>query len=327
MTHIYVPFEQYIYRKEYFMRRLIAVTIACVLAVVGILFVVVFRYRKQMDQVLNLSETEKQTEIMPQTETEPLTEAAQTEQALTEAETEPLQTEDPALHMEDGIYTFLQGPVAWESKAPWSGIWCESELDGGTFSVFGCGLCDMASVYSSLTPYECSPLDMYALARKVSGYAPSDGAGAIDWPYMQETLEKTGFSITLKTKNKKYSAFQKAIEGSLGAIVLISSNSDDTYWQDTPGHYVNIWHYNPETDKVFLGDSGNPKHNRQWIPLKYIYDALSEENAWQYMLVTAYDESKNTWKYSGIHEKWTRPSYYKAKPESRSLLMPPSDDE
>lgn len=308
------------------MRRMIALILACVLAVVGILFAVVFRYRTQIDQVLSVNETEVLQTETGHMETETEAEAVETETEIVQTETDAPQTEDPALHMEDSIYTFLQGPVAWESKAPYSGIWCESELDGGTFSVFGCGLCDMASVYSSLTPYECSPLDMYALARKVSGYAPSDGAGAIDWPYMQETLEKTGFSISLRKKDSRYTAFQKAVTNCLGAIVLISSTNDDTYWQDTPGHYVNIWHYNPETDKVFLGDSGNPKHNRQWIQLQYIYDALASDNAWQYMLITAYDEAKNTWKYSGIHEKWIRPSYCKAKPESRSLLMPPEDE-
>lgn len=304
------------------MRRLLAITLACILAVVGLFFFLILRYRKNIDQVMQTTETQIRETEASQADTKPeQTEspAPQTEPVQTESQVP--QTEDPALHAEDGVYTFLQGPVAWNSKKPWSGIWCESELDGGLFSVFGCGLCDMASVYSTLSPYECSPLDMYALARKVSGYAPSDGFGAIDWPFMKETLEKSGFGITLKKKDKQYAAFQKAIAENPGAIVLISSMDDDTYWQDTPGHYVNIWHYNPETDKVFLGDSGNPDHNRQWVPLRYIYDALASDSSCQYMLITSYDEAKNTWKYSGIHEKWTRPSYYKAKPESKSLLM------
>ncbi len=310
------------------MRRMIVITTACILTIVVILFFLVYRFREKLDPVMQSAQNQLQqteTSQMTETEKEPLPSTPQTETESLQTETakpaEVPATEDPALHMEDGVYTFLQGPVAWETKAHWSGIWCESELDGGTFSVFGCGLCDMASVYSTLSPYECSPLDMYALARKVSGYAPGDGAGAIDWPFMQETLEKSGFGITLKKKDAKYAAFQNAVAGSLGAIVLISSEEDDTYWQDTPGHYVNIWHYNPETDKVFLGDSGNPDHNRQWIPLRYIYDALAADSSWQYMLIMSYDEAKNTWKYSGIHEKWTRPPYYKAKPESKSLLM------
>lgn len=310
------------------MRRLIAITIACILAVVVVSFVLLFRYRDRVDRVLNIAtrpaETESAVTTTGQTEAQPQTES-ETDALPIQTETEQPQTEDPALHREDGIYTFLQGPVAWETKAPWSGIWCESELDGGTFSVFGCGLCDLASIYSTLTPYECSPLDMYALARKITDYSPGYGAGAIDWPYLEQTLQKTGFQTTLRKKDRRYEAFQKAVEGCETAIVLVSSEADDTYWEDTPGHYVNIWHYDPETDKVFLGDSGNPKHNRQWIPLRYIYDALAADSGWQYLLVGSYDEEKNIWKYSGIHEKWTRPSYYRPKPESRSLLMPPEE--
>ena len=188
------------------MRRLIAITVACILAVVVVSFVFLYRYRDNVDRALQIEDSapaqaERTTEPVSQTEapviqTEPETPEIQTETAAPE-------TEDPALHREDSVYTFLQGPVAWESKAPWSGIWCESELDGGIFSVFGCGLCDLASTYSSLTPYECSPLDMYALARKVTDYSPGYGAGAIDWPYMAQTLEKTGFTVKLKKKDQK----------------------------------------------------------------------------------------------------------------------------
>ncbi len=119
------------------MRRMIAVILACVLAVVGILFAVVFRYRNQIDQVLSVNETEVLQTETGHMETETEAEAVETETEIVQTETDAPQTEDPALHMEDSIYTFLQGPVAWESKAPYSGIWCESELDGGTFSVFG----------------------------------------------------------------------------------------------------------------------------------------------------------------------------------------------
>lgn len=308
------------------MRRIIAVTIACILALVVTSFVLLYHFREKVDNALNITKSTEETQSeIPQSETNaPQTEPV-TEAAAVQTETEETQTEDPALHMEDGVYTFLQGPVAWESKAHWSGIWCESELDGGLFSVFGCGLCDLAGIYSTLTPYECSPLDMYALARKVSDYSPGYDAGAIDWPYMVETLSKVGIGSKLRKKDRRYEAFQKAVAESLGAVILVSSDDDDTYWEDTPGHYVNIWHYNPETDQVFLGDSGNPGHNRQWIPLRYLYDAMASNSAWQYMVVTSYDEEKNTWKYSGIHEKWTRPPYYKAKPESRSLLLPPEE--
>ena len=306
------------------MRRLIATILACVLAVVVVSFVLIYHYRDKVEKVFQMTETDSEAQSLTEAlvpETEKAAPSTETELPL-QTETEAPETEDPALHAEDGVYTFLQGPVAWESKAPYSGIWCESELDGGLFSVFGCGLCDLANIYSTLTPFECSPLDMYWLARKVSDYSPGGGSGAIDWPYMKETLQKTGFEVRLRKKDRRYEKFQEAISGCLTAIVLISSEEDDSYWQDTPGHYINLWHYNSETDQIFLGDSGNPKHNRQWVPLRTIYDAISSQNTWQYLLVTGYDEEKNTWKYSGIHEKWTRPAWCKAKPEAKSLLMP-----
>ena len=58
------------------------------------------------------------------------------------------------------IYTYLQGPKSWNQGIDWSGEWGESYMDGGSFGGFGCGLCCMANIYSSLTPYQCSPVDM-----------------------------------------------------------------------------------------------------------------------------------------------------------------------
>ena len=50
------------------------------------------------------------------------------------------------------IYTYLQGPKSWNQGIDWSGEWGESYMDGGSFGGFGCGLCCMANIYSSLTP-------------------------------------------------------------------------------------------------------------------------------------------------------------------------------
>ena len=211
---------------------------------------------------------------------------------------------------ETSIYTFMQGPKAWNSKTPWSGEWCEEVLAGSKFSVFGCGLCDLANIYSTLSPYECSPLDMFHYAKEISDYNPGGGVGAIDWPYMQKTLETTGFTCELGNKDETYEQFCSKIGDSLTAIVLVSSLDDNTYWKETTGHYVNIWSYNEETQEVFLADSGDPEHNRMWIPLKYIYDALKTSGTYQYLLVQGYEESQNTWKHSGIKENWTIPDYY-----------------
>lgn len=214
---------------------------------------------------------------------------------------------------EEGIYTFLQGPKAWGSKAPWSGEWCQSNLTGSLFSVYGCGLCDLANIYSTLSPYECSPIDMFYFARDNTEYSPSAGVGAIDWPYLEKALNLTGFTCELGNKEDTYEAFQKKMVASLTAIVLVSSVNDATYWKNTEGHYVNIWAYNPEKDEVFLADSGDPDHNRNWIPLKYVYDALKTTGSYQYLLVTDYNEEQNTWKHCAIEENWTIPDYYISK--------------
>ena len=208
---------------------------------------------------------------------------------------------------EDNVYTFLQGPKAWSSKAPYSGAWCDEVLAGQKFSVFGCGLCDLANIYSTLTPYTCSPVDMFYFARDETGYAPSSAAGAIAWDYMQDALWKTGIYSQLHDKDATYEEFQQQIASGITAICNVNSGNDSTYWQGVTGHYINIWLYDPATDTVFLGDSGNPDHNRQRIPLKYVYDALKTADSHQYLLVTAVNLEANTWEHDGIEGEWTAP--------------------
>ena len=91
------------------------------------------------------------------------------------------------------------------------------------------------------------------------------------------------------------------------AIVLISSKEDDTYWKDTPGHYVNIWLYRKEDDTVFLAEPGSPENNRSRIPLRYVYDALKTISTFQYLAVEEYQEEDNQWKADGIDELWNAP--------------------
>ncbi len=232
-----------------------------------------------------------------------------------EEEKEELQTENtgiqPTIDLEEkDIYTFLQGPKAWASKAPYSGAWCEEHLAGQKFSVFGCGLCVLANIYSTLTPYDCSPLDMYDYAQRVSGYRPVNGFGAIDWPYLVQTLESVGIHSELKKTDGTYQTFQKDVSDAVSVIALISSYYDDAYWQDVEGHYINLWLYDAADDSVFLADSGNPSHNRQRISLSYIYKALKISGEYQYLLVTGIDTNGNTWKHDGIDTEWTPPSWY-----------------
>ena len=76
------------------------------------------------------------------------------------------------------------------------------------------------------------------------------------------------------------------------------------------GHYVNIWLYDPTDETVLLADSGNPEHNRQRIPLRYVYDAMKTSSRYQYLLVTSVDPDGNTWKHDGIDIRWKKPRYY-----------------
>ena len=220
--------------------------------------------------------------------------------------TEEPEVEDPMLMTNTA--TFLQGPRGWKKKADWSGIWGDSEYDGRRFSVFGCGLCVMANLYTSLTPYQCSPIDMYNFTKEVSFY---EGASAIDWPPAQMTLEKLGMTTEVGRKPKKYEKFRRLIAESMGAMVVVCAYNDNSYWKTTPGHYVTILGYNSEDDTIFLGDSGDLKHNRSWIPLKTVYSAIKTSNDEHFLRVLGYDESKDTWKHKKISGRWTKPEYWK----------------
>ncbi len=208
---------------------------------------------------------------------------------------------------EEAVYSFLQGPKSWDERRVWSGEWSGTYARGGYFGNFACGLCCMANIYSTFTQYDCSPWDMYEHARQVSGYSPSKGAGAIGWGDMKQTLNKSGFDCALMRKPGSYETFREEIAGAAGAVVLVCSGNDDTFWKSTGGHYVNVWLYNRETDEVFLSDPGSPDRNRRWIPLRYVYDALKTVSQYQYLLVSGYSEDANEWKQDGIDEAWIAP--------------------
>ncbi len=209
---------------------------------------------------------------------------------------------------EKEIYTFLQGPRSWGEGISWSGEWASFNIEGNPFGGFGCGLCCLANIYDTLSPYEVSPWDMCEYAMSVTDYAPDGRAGAIDWVYMKQTLETCGFTCGLYRKPDTYEEFKVQMEEMKSSIVLISSSEDDTYWQDTPGHYVNIWMYQDEDETVFLSEPGNPENNRSRIPLRYIYDALKTVSKYQYLTVDDYWEERNQWRADGIDEIWNRPA-------------------
>ena len=228
---------------------------------------------------------------------------------LTASEAEETAFDQESLD-EERIYSFSQGPKGWENDIPWAGSWCRKELNGMYFSVFGCGMCCIANIYGTLSPYECDPLDAYRYAKKASDYAPSYGAGAISWKDMKKTLKKMGFSCKLYKKDKKFKSFRKKVEKAACVLVLVSSREDDSFWKDTSGHYVDIWKYDGEDKTVFLSDPGDPDRNRVRLKLKKVYKALKTSSDYQYLVVSGYDEEENQWKYSGMDEEWIVPEYY-----------------
>ncbi|MEY8390074.1 hypothetical protein D3Z36_13680 [Lachnospiraceae bacterium] len=208
---------------------------------------------------------------------------------------------------EHEVYSFLQGPRSWEEGVTWSGEWCAFGVEGNIFGGFGCGLCCMANIYNTLSPYEVSPWDMCEYSMSVSNYAPNWESGAISWRHMREALRSCGVSCGLFHKPQTYEEFQEQMEEMKSAVVLVSSKEDDSYWKDTPGHYVNIWLYQKEDDTVFLAEPGSPENNRSRIPLRYVYDALKTASSYQYLGVKGYQEQNNQWKADGIDEIWNSP--------------------
>lgn len=204
---------------------------------------------------------------------------------------------------EDSVYSFLQGPKSWKRRIAWSGEWGESFYDGGSFGGFGCGLCCVANLYSTLTEYESSPIDAYRYAKKKTDYR---GGGAIQWGYLRKTLSAMGFDCKVKKKPQKYADFQKELKESMGTIVLVSNQDSTCFWKDTPGHYVTVFLYDEKADKVFLADSGEPKRNRRWIALKKVYQSLKTSSDWQYLPVTGYDKTKDHWKHKVASGTWVR---------------------
>lgn len=222
------------------------------------------------------------------------------------AETAP--PEPVVIDSTERIASFLQGPKSWKARLDWSGKWGKTNYDGSSFGAFGCGLCCMANIYCSLTDYRCSPIDMYKYAKAMTEYG---GGGAIDWGYMRDTLQYTGFTCEVGKKPKKYKTFQNLVKNSLACLVVVSSEDSTCYWKNTPGHYVVLFCYNEETDEVFLTDSGDPNHNRHWIPLEDVYRSLKTANHRQYMTITAYDEQKDGWKHTDINGTCVLPENWK----------------
>ncbi|MGN0485336.1 MAG: chaperonin [Lachnospiraceae bacterium] len=221
--------------------------------------------------------------------------------------TKEIKNEGKQKRKTEDIYSFLQGPKAWKGKTEWSGEWYKMEFSGRRFGAYGCGFCCMANIYSTMSPYEASPIGLFQRATQVTPYYPSSESGAIGWEHIKQTMDSCGFTTELSHKPRTYKKFQKEMKKNPTMIVLVSSVNDATVWQNTPGHYVNIWDYNEKTDDVFLAEPGSPEKNRTRVSLRYVYQALKTSSNYQYLTVKNYQEEKNTWKQNGIAEKWRKP--------------------
>lgn len=210
----------------------------------------------------------------------------------------------------DSIVSYFQGEQSWKSKLTWSGDWGSEVFKKKKFGAFGCGLCALANVYSSLSAYRCSPLDMRAYAQKSTGYS---GSGAIEWWNMQTVLAKTGFVSSSGKTPEKYEDFQKLMENSKALIVLVSNQNKKSMWKNTTGHYVTLFLYDKETDQVFLADSGSYERNRHWVPLKKVFQSLKKKSERQYLAVASYNKNADTWRNTEFTGECIFPSNWKTK--------------
>lgn len=235
---------------------------------------------------------------------QPMVAQAQETMAPTPEQPSPEPTPEATQDPTQDIYSFLQGPRSWSEKRPWSGSWAHKMLGGRSFGGFGCGFCCMANIYDSLTPYKASPVQTYTFARKNTYYG---GGQALSWGYMRQSLSKMGFDCQAQRKPKSYAKFRRQIRKAQCATVLVSSANSRRYWKNTAGHYVSIFLYDEDTQKVFLADSGDPDHNRSWVSLRVIYDSLKTSSDWQYLLISDYDQSRDTFRHKKASGNWIRP--------------------
>ena len=285
--------------------RLHIITTVCIIAIVAF---ATFKTGLAHDFVRHFSESEEAsvTEAPADTMT-----PQPTEEVVQTAAPVPVQTKVPSKKNTVDtryLYSYFQGPKAWKKKLAWSGYWGDAYIGGRKFGAYGCGLCCMANVYSSITSetYKASPVDMRNFVKKKTGYW---GVGAIDRKYMVVGMRKAGIYCGPKRKPKRYSSFRRDIAKSKCAVVLVSSYDSTCFWKGTPGHYVTIFAYDKKRDRVFLADSGDPKHNRRWISLKKVYRSLKKASRYQYVCVTGYNNKKDAFKNRKARGKWIKPAY------------------
>lgn len=284
--------------------------LTCILFITAAAYTIIQKYRELQEEI---TPADTEFHLWPETQTEVFTEdIADNEQKAGEQKDSYKDNKkensgnQTGKNVEESIFTYLQGPRSWSEKRDWSGSWGSEFYDGGSFGAFGCGLCCLANVYSTLSNFQCTPVDMYRFAKRNTGYR---GGGAIAWEYMDSILASLGLQGSLRRKPDSYSDFQKQISEVSCSIVLVSSDASKCYWQDTPGHYVTIFLYNKKNDTVFLADSGDPGHNRRRVELRKIYKSLKVASEWQYLCIGDYNGENDIWKHKALNGEWVKPDY------------------
>ena len=187
---------------------------------------------------------------------------------------------------EKEIYSYLQVPEIYSQDPVWSGEWTYIESGGQQFFYFGCGICCLSNMCSTFSGAAVPPDVMFAKACEETDYNPESGIGALSWSQLKSLTDSFGVKAAVKKKPAEYSRFQEDVRAADTVLVLVCRDNDRKLWSYTRGHYVNLWEYDPETDTVFVTDSGG-RFNRARVDLADIYRALKTASEAQYMTVTA----------------------------------------
>lgn len=172
-----------------------------------------------------------------------------------------------------------------KSNAAWNGDWAKIKAGGQEFMMFGCGICCLSNVVSTLTKEVVMPDKMYEKTRQNSAYHPESGKGAVSWASLQTMCRYYALNSKLCRKPASYDAFVKDVTTADTAIVLVDGANDRRLWWYTDGHYVGIWQYDPDTETAFVTDPST-HFNRQRVSLRDVYNALKTKSEYQYALIS-----------------------------------------
>ena len=187
---------------------------------------------------------------------------------------------------EKKISSYIQLPKDYRPGDKWAGDWADIESGGQTFFTFGCGVCCLSNILSTLGDKVIEPDDVFRLVKTQTDYNPDSGVGAVSWGQLQTVCANAGLKTALKVKPNTLDEFRKDVADSATTLVLVCRENDDALWFYTKGHYVNLWEYDPENDTVFVTDPSG-LFNRNRVMIEDVYNALKTRSSSQYMTVAA----------------------------------------